>query len=216
MGGPAPLARPGGLSAAEERPRPRDCGRPTRLTPPPPWRAPRSRLRYPVGPAPRRRPQAVPVQGARPLGMRGRGDAGTRGRGDSGTRGGRGRRECGRPWAVGTLAAGRSSARPGRGRPRGRWARPRPPPGPALRALRAPPPGTAPPSALEADAQPRRGPSSGRGQRGCVARDRCGEERCVRRLGRGVGAAGRGPRGGSGLSGGGGVERSEGLFFFMR
>nr|CAI9713492.1 unnamed protein product [Rangifer tarandus platyrhynchus] len=149
MGGPAPLARPGGLSAAEERPRPRDCGRPARLTPPPPWRAPRNRLRFPIGPALRRRPQAVPVQGARPFGMRRRG-------GESRRRG------CERPWATRTRAARRRGAGPGRGRPGGRWGRappsaPRPPAGRpallALLALRAPPTGLAPPSALEADAE---------------------------------------------------------------
>ena len=181
MGGPAPLARPGGLSAAEERPRPRDCGRPARLTPPPPWRAPRSRLRYPVGPAPRRRPQAVPVQGARPLGMRGRGD--------SGTRGGRGRRERGRPWAVGTLAAERRSARPGRGRPRRRWVRP-PRPRPPRPPRSAPP---APPRPLpwkrmrDREGGPPAGAGSAAASRGTGAgkRGACG-----------AWAAGWGPRGG--------------------
>lgn len=197
MGGPAPLARPGGLSAAEERPRPRDCGRPARLTPPPPWRAPRSRLRFPIGPARRRRPQAVPVQGARPLGTRG----------GRGTRSGRRRRERGRPWAARTRPTRRRGREPGRGRLRGRWARPT---DPALRALRAPPTrlDRAPPTRP----RPARCPGSGcaaeervashrRGQRGGVARTPRWDKRCVRRSSREAGAAG--------------LLRAEGRGFFL-
>lgn len=124
--------RPGGLSAAEERPRPRDCGRPDRLTPPPPWRAPRSRLRFPVGPAPSRRPQTVPVQGARPLGTRGGGaDAGS-----------------------GDAAAGGATLGPGLGGGR-RWARPAAPA--TLPSSPRPPCTTAPPSDPEAEVPTSRG-----------------------------------------------------------
>lgn len=96
-------------------------------------------------------------------GRSGRGDAGTRGRGANaggGNADSRGRRER---WQRGGAApglgvGGRGDSGPG-------------PPGPALRAvsrpapraLSAPPPGTAPPSALEADALPRRGRYRGGG-----------------------------------------------------
>lgn len=167
MGGPAPLARPGGLSAAEERPRPRDCGRPARLTPPPPWRAPRNLLRFPIGPALRRRPQAVPVQGARPLGMRRRGGesrrrgrkqaAGTRAAVGDGNAGGREARRWARAWAArGTLGPG-PAPRALRAPPTC-WSGPAPLPAhpwaaPPSAASAPRPPGLAPPSALEADAE---------------------------------------------------------------
>lgn len=215
MGGPAPLARPGGLSAAEERPRPRDCGRPARLTPPPPWRAPRNLLRFPIGPALRRRPQAVPVQGARPLGMRRRGGesrrrgrkqaAGTRAAVGDGNAGGGEARRWARAWAArGTLGPG--PAPRGLRAPPTCWPgpapAPRPPAGrPALRGLGAPP--TRP--------RPTLCPGSGYGGGGWPpARVRAGGAV----MSRGTGAGKRGACG-AWAAGSGGRESGwrEGIFF---